>query len=126
MFKDLVLKTRSYRRFHQAQTVEMETLRELVDLARLSASGANLQEFETEYNQYLKKTYNLISLFTDMMFLWIGLAVVVVVGFILQYQKRRKYYKEWEDQEKYQSSDFDYGDPDNPEQIDDDDEPWRS
>lgn len=43
MLKDLVRKNRSYRRFHQDVAVEPETLRELVDLARLSASGANRQ-----------------------------------------------------------------------------------
>lgn len=43
MLKDLVTKNRSYRRFHQDQAVGLETLREFVDLARLSASGANRQ-----------------------------------------------------------------------------------
>ncbi len=43
MFKDLVLKTRSYRRFYEDVAVDMATLRELVDLARLTASGANRQ-----------------------------------------------------------------------------------
>jgi nitroreductase len=43
MIKDLILKNRSYRQFHQDVAVELETLRELVDLARLSASAANLQ-----------------------------------------------------------------------------------
>ena len=43
MIRDLVAKNRSYRRFHQEVGVEPETLRELVDLARLSASGSNLQ-----------------------------------------------------------------------------------
>lgn len=43
MLKDLVRKSRSVRRFYQDQPVEMETLRELVDLARLSPSGSNLQ-----------------------------------------------------------------------------------
>ena len=43
MLRDLVLKNRSYRRFYQDVAVEVETLRELVDLARLSASGSNLQ-----------------------------------------------------------------------------------
>ena len=43
MLKDLVFKTRSYRRFDQSVSVDMATLRELVDLARLSASGANRQ-----------------------------------------------------------------------------------
>jgi len=43
MVRDLVLKNRSYRRFYQEVAVERETCRELVDLARLSASGSNLQ-----------------------------------------------------------------------------------
>jgi len=43
MLEDLIRNNRSYRRFHQDVPVSMETLRDLVDLARLSASGANLQ-----------------------------------------------------------------------------------
>jgi nitroreductase len=43
MLKELVQKNRSYRRFHQEVVVDAATLRELVDLARLSASGANFQ-----------------------------------------------------------------------------------
>jgi nitroreductase len=43
MIRDLVLKNRSYRRFYQEVAVSLDTLRELVDLARLSASGGNLQ-----------------------------------------------------------------------------------
>jgi nitroreductase len=43
MLKNLVLKNRSYRRFHQDVSIELETLRELVDLARLSASASNMQ-----------------------------------------------------------------------------------
>lgn len=42
MLKDLVIQNRSRRRFHQ-EPVTRETLRELVDLARLSASGGNRQ-----------------------------------------------------------------------------------
>jgi len=43
MIRDLILKNRSYRRFRQDAAIERETLRELVDLARLSASAANMQ-----------------------------------------------------------------------------------
>lgn len=43
MLKDLILKNRSCRRFYQDNTIELETLRELIDLARLSASGSNKQ-----------------------------------------------------------------------------------
>lgn len=44
--KQLIAKNRSYRRFYQDQDISEETLRELVDLARLSASGANLQSLK--------------------------------------------------------------------------------
>jgi nitroreductase len=43
MLRDLILKNRSYRRFHENVAVGRDTLKELVDLARLSASAANLQ-----------------------------------------------------------------------------------
>ncbi len=43
MIRDLILKNRSYRRFYQDTPVSIDTLRELVDLARLSASAANKQ-----------------------------------------------------------------------------------
>jgi nitroreductase len=43
MLRDLILKNRSVRRFHQDHPVSIETLRELVDMGRLSASGANHQ-----------------------------------------------------------------------------------
>ena len=43
MIRDLILKNRSYRRFHQEIDIKLETLRELVDLARLSGSARNAQ-----------------------------------------------------------------------------------
>jgi nitroreductase len=43
MLRELIIKNRSYRRFEQKETIDETTLRELVDLARLSASAANLQ-----------------------------------------------------------------------------------
>ncbi|MBN2311561.1 MAG: nitroreductase family protein [Candidatus Hydrogenedentes bacterium] len=43
MIRDLILKNRSYRRFHQDVAIEEGTLRELVDLARLSMSASNRQ-----------------------------------------------------------------------------------
>lgn len=39
----LILRNRSYRRFHQEVAISREALLELIDLARLSASGANRQ-----------------------------------------------------------------------------------
>jgi nitroreductase len=43
MIRDLIERNRSYRRFYEHESIDMETLRGLVDLARLSASGANRQ-----------------------------------------------------------------------------------
>jgi len=43
MLRELIEKNRSYRRFNQAHKIERSTLVELVELARLSASGANIQ-----------------------------------------------------------------------------------
>jgi nitroreductase len=43
MLKDLIRQNRSYRRFDQQVDVGPDVLRQLVELARLSASGANMQ-----------------------------------------------------------------------------------
>ena len=43
MLRDLLIKNRSYRRFHQQQIVERGRLLELVDMARLCPSAGNLQ-----------------------------------------------------------------------------------
>lgn len=45
MILDLVKKNRSYRRFDQRAAVETETLRELVECARLAPSGRNVQPY---------------------------------------------------------------------------------
>lgn len=42
-FKDLVYRCRSYRRFDETVEISNEQLKELVDLARMTASGANAQ-----------------------------------------------------------------------------------
>ncbi|MDP2724367.1 MAG: nitroreductase family protein [Bacteroidales bacterium] len=43
MLKDLVIKNRSYRKFHFDKKVSVEALRQLVDLARLTPSSKNRQ-----------------------------------------------------------------------------------
>ena len=43
MLRDLIIQNRSCRRFYQDVPIECETLRQLVDLARLSASATNNQ-----------------------------------------------------------------------------------
>ena len=71
MIKELVLKNRSYRRFNGDVAVEMETLRELVDLARCSASGANRQPLKyylsctPEVNDRIFPTLRWVATLTD-------------------------------------------------------------
>jgi nitroreductase len=53
--KELIEKNRSYRRFDNGHTISYETLRELVDLARLSASAGNLQPLRYIISHYSEK-----------------------------------------------------------------------
>jgi nitroreductase len=46
MLKELVTRSRSFRRFDESQPVTRDTLRDLVDLARLSPSGMNMQSLK--------------------------------------------------------------------------------
>jgi nitroreductase len=46
MIKDLIYRTRSYRKFDQNQNISCKTLENLIDLARHSASAANLQSLK--------------------------------------------------------------------------------
>jgi len=55
MLKELIRKCRSYRRFYEDVPVDEDTLRELVDLARLSASGANRQPLKYMLSADLQK-----------------------------------------------------------------------
>jgi len=98
--------------------------RQSIDDALMAAVGSDYDDFEKEYISYLKTRFNLFTIFIDMSYLWLFLAVVVIVGFFLRYRKKKKKYEEWDEDEKYHSTDFDYGDPDNPEQVDDEDKPW--
>jgi len=43
VYRDLVLKNRSYRRFNKSHRIALAVLRELVDLAHFSPSGRNVQ-----------------------------------------------------------------------------------
>jgi len=97
-----------------------------IDVALFAATGSNYRDFEMEFRLYLDERFNVTSLMADTMYFWLALALILILGAYLQFRRRRKYYKKWEEEERYQSTDFDYGDRDNPEDPDDeDDEPWR-
>jgi nitroreductase len=55
MLEELVRTCRSYRRFYEEHAIDEETLRELVDLARLAASGHNAQPLKYQLSWEPKK-----------------------------------------------------------------------
>lgn len=93
--------------------------------ALYAATGLTEQEFEADFKLHLNRRFNIISLFMDTIFFWLGLSVLVIIGGWLRIRKRRRYYRQWEKREALESTNFDYGDPEHPEQLDDD-EPWRA
>jgi nitroreductase len=52
--KELITKTRSYRRFDESYQIDSKTIESLIDLARLSASGANKQALKFLYYNTIK------------------------------------------------------------------------
>jgi nitroreductase len=54
MLKDLIIQNRSFRRFHENHSIDENILRELVDLARLSASARNAQPLKYIFCANLK------------------------------------------------------------------------
>ncbi len=59
MLRDLIKANRSYRRFYEDVKIERSILEELIDLARLSPSGANLQPLKYIIS-YTEEKNNLI------------------------------------------------------------------
>jgi nitroreductase len=55
MIRDLISKNRSYRRFHEEVDINLQTLKELVDLGRLSASAKNFQPLKYILSSDLRK-----------------------------------------------------------------------
>jgi hypothetical protein len=96
-----------------------------IDSALNSAIGSNIDEFQSDLDGEFDRRFNIASLFMDTLFFWLFLAFIVVVGFFINYRRRQKYFKKWDEEEKYQSSEFEYGDSENPEQSDDS-ESWQS
>ncbi len=89
MLKNLILNNRSYRRFYQAEEVSLETLTELVELARLSPSAANLQPLKFILSNEPKKNNLIFSRLSWAGYLkeWVGpqegerpSAYIIIVG----------------------------------------------
>ncbi len=91
------------------------------DDALLRAIGTTYAAFNRESIDYIQGRYNLLTLIFNSNLLWIGLALIVIIGFILTRINRKKRYEQLDEYEKYHSSDFDYGDE---VEKPDEDKPW--
>jgi hypothetical protein len=91
-----------------------------LDYAFITATGTDYNGFEREFSAYLHGRYNIVTLIFDSNLLWIIMALIVVIGFILARWRRKKRFREFEEREKYHSTDFDYGEVEKP----DEDKPW--
>lgn len=71
MLMDLVTKNRTYRRFYQGEKVSSETLKAIINLARLTSSGSNLQALkyvlahDEEKNERIFKTLKWAGYLSD-------------------------------------------------------------
>jgi LPXTG-motif cell wall-anchored protein len=81
------------------------------DMVFQQVLGTNFDGFDKMFAQYISKRYHWIMIFTDPTLLWIGLALIVIIGFLLVRKRRSDTYKKWEEEEKYESTDFDYEEP---------------
>lgn len=61
MLKDLIKKNRSYRRFDESSQINYNQLMELVELARLSPSGSNLQPLKYYLSNEQEKNDRIFS-----------------------------------------------------------------
>lgn len=98
---------------------------ESIDDALLHTIGTDVEGFQAEALDDIKRKYSLGGIVLNSNLFWGALALLVIVGFIMVRKRRQKYYESWEKQEELESTDFDYGDPDHPEKIEDEDEPWK-
>lgn len=72
------------------------------------AFGIPFWQFEVEYRKYLSDKYTFYNILSDTMKLWIILAILVIIGFILVKKRKKDAIERWKEEEKLESTDFDY------------------
>ncbi|NIP41287.1 MAG: LPXTG cell wall anchor domain-containing protein [candidate division Zixibacteria bacterium] len=70
--------------------------------------GTDFAGFDKMFADHLKSNYHWIMIITNPIVLWIGVVLLFLLGFILIKKRNKDIYKKWEEEEKLQSTDFDY------------------
>lgn len=92
-----------------------------IDYAFIAATGSDYEAFETEFSAHLHGRYNIVTWFFNSNLLWVLLALIVVLGFILSRVRRKKRMEEIDEYDQLHSTDFDYG---KGVEEPDEDDPW--
>jgi hypothetical protein len=71
-----------------------------IDLAFLNTIGSNYLTFQMEFESYIKSKYNWISFFGDTFLLWVGLAFLIILFYVVKKRRTKKILKEWESEER--------------------------
>lgn len=80
------------------------------DVTLRQVIGTDMDGLDKMVAKYINRNYHWIMLLTDPNILWIGLALLFILGYLLIRKRRKDIYKKWEEEEKYESTDFDYED----------------
>jgi LPXTG-motif cell wall-anchored protein len=78
------------------------------DMVFQEVLGTGFIGFDKLFADYIKSNYHWIMILTDPIILWIGLALLFILGFFLIRRRNKDIYKKWEEEEKLESTDFDY------------------
>ncbi|MEZ5358424.1 MAG: peptidase MA family metallohydrolase [Candidatus Zixiibacteriota bacterium] len=84
------------------------------------ATGAGYGTFEREFKIYLNGRYNLLAVIFNSNIIWLILALIIIIGFILTRIRRKSRMQELDEYDSLHSTDFDYGEVEKP----DEDKPW--
>ncbi|MCK5127436.1 MAG: hypothetical protein KAR42_14365 [candidate division Zixibacteria bacterium] len=84
------------------------------------ATGSDYLNFEKEFADFLYGRYNVLALIFNSNIIWLLLAFVIIIGFIINRVKRKSRMRELDEYDSLHSTDFDYGEVEKP----DEDKPW--
>jgi len=91
-----------------------------VEAAFRSVLGIGYREFGAQFTADVRRRYNLFSLFVDSGLIWVLLALLVVVGWLVSKRRAREVHRRWRIEDRI------HGEPDFNEYVDpNDDDSWR-
>jgi hypothetical protein len=79
-----------------------------LDAAFMKTIGSTYLAFQLEFEKYVQSKYNWTSLLADTLVIWIGLAFLFVLLYVLKMRRSHKTLEEWEREEERQQGDHEF------------------